>query len=232
MELIQEGGSSATSFIRRGFMGHVFNTSDESNAEIMNISQYALLSVIPVVILNKVVQRFIPEADPDKSSLEILVEIILQLLLMFVGIVFIHRVVTYLPTYSGYKYEHFTVTNVAIAFLIIVLSIQTKLGIKVNILFDRVAELWNGDDSGDRKRNVRNKVRFSEGMSAHMPSQADHLDNSGSSFFPPTSMTPTRAPGGTYDTMMRGSPSVPDTPGPMAANAVLGGSGGFGSSFF
>lgn len=229
MELIQEGGMSASSFVRRGFLGHVFNTSDESNAEIMNITQYTLLSVIPVVMLNKIVQRFIPEADPDKSSLEILVEIILQLVLMFVGIVFIHRIVTFAPTYSGYKYEHLTLTNAVIAFLVVVLSIQTKLGIKTNILFDRVVELWNGEDSSDRKRNVRNKVRFSEGMSAHMPSQADHLDTSGSSFMPPTSMTSTRQPANTYDTMMRGGPSN-EAPGPMAANSVLGG-GGFGSFF-
>ncbi len=231
MEVLQD----AREFSRKGFLGHVFNTSEESTAEMMNVSQYAALAVIPVVILNKMVQRFIPEADPDKSSLEILVEILIQLVAMFLGILLIHRMITYVPTYSGFKYEHLTLTNVVLAFLVIVLSIQTKLGLKVNILFDRISELWNGnDESGNRRNNVRNKVRFSEAMTAHIPSQADHLDHGGyqDSVFPPAPIASTRPSNGTYDTMMRGNPGAGGSaPGPMAANAVLGGSG-FGSSFF
>ena len=63
---------------------------------------------------------------------------------MFVGIIHIHRVITYIPTYSGFKYDNLNLTNVILAFLVIVLSIQTKLGLKVNILIDRGMELWNG----------------------------------------------------------------------------------------
>ena len=37
----------------------------------LNVIQYGLMAIIPVIILNKLVHRFIPEADPDKSSLEL-----------------------------------------------------------------------------------------------------------------------------------------------------------------
>ena len=63
---------------------------------------------------------------------------------MLSGIVFIHRMITYIPSYSGFKYEMLNVTNVILAFLIIVLSLQTKIGLKMNILLDRVMELYNG----------------------------------------------------------------------------------------
>jgi hypothetical protein len=217
------------------FFTHVFNTSDDANAEILNASQYALLAVIPVVILNKLVQKFVPEADPDKSSMELLVEVILQILVMFVGIIFIHRIITYVPTYSSYKYDHMVLTHVILAFLVIVLSLQTKLGIKVNILVDRVSDLWNGTTGGDdKKQGVRNRVRFNEGFSEHASSQADYLDAPGaaSSTFPPaprsTSGSSSGTSSGSYDMMMRGSPPSGGG-GPMAANSVLGGA--FGSLF-
>ena len=83
-------------------------------------------------------QKFIPDADDEKSSLEIFAEVFFQIILMIGGIIIIHRIITYIPTYSGFKYETLSLTNVIIAFLIIVLSIQTKLGIKINVLWDRL----------------------------------------------------------------------------------------------
>ena len=104
--------------------------------------------------MNKSIQRFVPEADSEKSSFEILAEIFIQILIMFIGIILIHRIIIYIPTYSGFKYELLNLTNVILAFLIIVLSIQTKLGIKVNIIVDRVNELWNGPESKkNQKKN-------------------------------------------------------------------------------
>lgn len=229
MEILQE----TTSITKKSFFTHVFSMSEESNAEILNVIQYSVLGVVPIVVLNKSIQRFIPEADPDSSSIEILAEIFIQLIVMFVGIIFIHRIITYLPTYSGFKYENLTLTNVILAFLIIVLSIQTKLGLKVNILFDRIVELWNGP-SIDKKEGMKNKVNVSVPVSRHTPSQADYLDNTNvqQNVFPPAPVATTRQNSvmESYDNMMGGNNQMPDmNPGPMAANGLLGGS--FGSSF-
>jgi hypothetical protein len=220
---------------KKTFLSHVFSTTEEGKAEILNVVQYSLMGVVPVVILNKLIQRFIPEADPDKSSLELLAEIFIQLVVMFCGIIVIHRIITYFPTYSGFKYENLLLTNVILAFLIIVLSIQTKLGIKVNILVDRVYELWNGTDAKEKKDSIKNGVRISQPISKHSPSQADYLDNAGvqSTIFPPAPVATTRQTGmaDVYDHMMpsRGGNDFGLLSGPMAANSVLGGS--FGSSF-
>jgi len=233
MEILHETKDSH----KKSFLSHVFSTTEEGKAEILNVVQYSLMGVVPILILNKLIQRFIPEADPDKSTLELLVEIFIQIIVMFCGIIVVHRIITYAPTYSGFKYESLTLTNVILAFLIIVLSIQTKLGIKVNILFDRASELWNGSSSDNKKTTVKNGVRVSRPSGQHSPSQADHLDNSNTqtSIFPPLPMATTRQNAGTsdsYDNMMstggRGN-DMGMSMGPMAANSLLGGS--FGSSF-
>jgi hypothetical protein len=163
---------------------------------------------------------------------------------MFCGVIVIHRMITYFPTYSGFKYESLTLTNMILGFLIIVLSIQTKLGIKVNILVDRALELWNGP-SHNTNANMKKNVRFSQPIAnTHVPSQADYLDNSQTqtAIFPPAPVATTKPNNtmGGYDFMMGGSSSSnssqaaqPDygmgMMGPMAANGVLGGS--FGSAF-
>jgi hypothetical protein len=238
MDILQE----AKDINKNTFFSHVFSATEEGKAEILNVVQYSIFGVIPIVILNKLIQRFIPDADMDKSSLELLVEILIQLIVMFCGIIVIHRIITYFPTYSGFKYENLVLTNVILAFLIIVLSIQTKLGIKVNILVDRLNDLWNGTSSSDhseKKGNLRTKEPNTR--SSHTPSQADFLDDSQiqNGIFPPAPVSTNRtASNETYDTMMRGggggggggsNSEYGSFMGPMAANSVLGGS--FGSSF-
>ena len=122
----------------QGFISHVFNFDNKSKNELTNIIQYSILAIFPIVILNKTIQRFIPEADETKGSIEVLIEIILQLGLIFVGMFFIHRIITYIPTYSESKYDSLSVINNIISFLIIILSLQTKLGDKMNIIMDRI----------------------------------------------------------------------------------------------
>jgi hypothetical protein len=183
-------------------------------------------------IINSNLLEMCQYASKKKSSLEILVEVFLQLIIMFCGIIVIHRIITYIPTYSGFKYDNLALTNVILAFLIIVLSIQTKLGLKVNILFDRVDELWNGSDTA--KSNIKDSVRVKQPMSnMHPPSQADYLDNQPQGVFPPAPVSTNHAHGDNYDYMMRngngGAAAEYSPPAPVAANGVLGGA--FGSFF-
>ena len=218
---------------KKTFISHVFSTTEEGKSEILNVVQYASLGIIPIVCLNKLIQRFIPEADLDKSTIELLAEIFIQLTVMFCGIIVVHRIITYIPTYSGFKYENLTLTNVILAFLVLVLSIQTKMGIKVNILVDRLSDMWNGDSSSDKKSNVKKNVKVSGGP-RHTPSQADFLDDGAQQMgaFPPAPVAAAKQPNGSYDHMMRGS--AQDNAGyydmgPSPANGLLGGS--FGSMF-
>jgi len=225
MDLLQNGGESIH---RKSFLGHVFSTTEEGKAEILNVVQYACLGVIPIVILNKLIQRFVPEADTEKSSLELLVEVFVQLIVMFCGIIVVHRIISYIPTYSGFKYESLALTNVILAFLIIVLSIQTKLGIKVNILVDRIAELWNGP-SQEKKSGKQGGQGYGQGM--HQVSQADYMDSPQmqGELFPPAPVATVRQGASSAGYARQAAPSMNEYAGPVAANGVLGGS--FGSFF-
>ena len=127
------------------FFNHVFNFDQDTKSELLNLVQYSVLAIIPVVVLNKTIQNVIPEADDSKKSLEILAEVIGQTVMMFVSVFFINRVITFIPTYSKVKYQEMNLFNIILGFLVILLSLQTKLGEKVNILLDRLVERWGGE---------------------------------------------------------------------------------------
>lgn len=118
------------------FVNHVFNFESESKNEIVNIIQYCVLGVIFIALLNKSVQTYLPEIDKDKGTIAIVSEIMIQVIVLFVGVVFIHRIITYIPTMSGIPYADLNVITTILPVLIIMLSVS-KLGEKVSILIDR-----------------------------------------------------------------------------------------------
>jgi hypothetical protein len=156
--------SKATSG-KPGFFKHVFNFNDESKSEMMNIVQYAVLALIPVIIMNKAMQKFVPEADEEKGSPELLAEIVGQVIIMFLGILTIHRIITFIPTHSGEKYADFSVTSIILAMLVIVLSLQTKLGEKVSIIVDRIMEVWEGPKDKKNGKKGQGSVKVSQPIS-------------------------------------------------------------------
>ena len=235
---------------KEGFFKHVFNFDADTKSDLLNIVQYAIIAVIPVIILNKATQRFIPEADDEKNSLELLAEIVIQLLVMFLGIFFINRFITYFPTYSGEKYPQFNVTTIVLAVLVIVLSLQTKLGEKVSILVDRLMELWEGTNSSNEKNKKGakgGKVKVSQpisqgngGMSQSAMNQSLMDGTTSISQLPsypsgnqmPSAMPPQMPDYNNMNQNDQGSPATSGYEGfggLMAANEALGGA--FGSSF-
>jgi hypothetical protein len=140
---------------------------------------------------------------------------------MFIGIILIHRIISYIPTYSGFKYENLTLTNVILAFLVIVLSIQTKLGIKVNILVDRLDEMWNGSSEEKQSSNK---------SSNHVISQSDYMHSAPQgNIFPPAPVVQTKTELPSYSQGTGSSQShMNDMSGPLPANSL---GSAFGSYF-
>ena len=176
------------------------------------------------------IQKIIPDVDSEKSSIEITLEVLIQIIIMFCGIIVIHRMISFIPTYSGFNYDHFALSNVILSFLIIVLSIQTKLGIKVNILVERLVNLWNGHDDDDDSRNNsqnNNKYRVSQTsppsmnssiLNNHISSQSDHLDT-------PLPDRPSIANTNKTNTQQKSYEDAYNM-GPIAANSIIGSSFG------
>lgn len=226
-----------------GFFKYVFNFDDDTKSELLNIMQFSVISLVPVVILNKAMQKYVPEADEQKGSLEILAEIIIQTFVLFVGIFFIKRLVTFVPTYSGIKYPDLSVVNIVLVALVILLSLQTKLGEKVSILWDRIVELWDGNvgkKTKTKENSGNSSIKVIQPISQTQNSQQMAITQSLYS-------QPTKLPdyNSTYVNANDASALIGNTsPGmesmmnmpqggfqePMAANSVLGG-GSFGSNF-
>ena len=237
MESFISGGAPVIPSSSSTFFSKIFSTSSESLSEIYNPIQFAILSFLPLYLLNKSIAMLFPEPNFDSSSLVILAEIIFQILVMIVGIVIIYRFVDYFPTYSGYKYESLSINGPITILIIILLSIQSKLGIKTNILAERFNDLWNGP-AQNAKDNVRKHVRINS-PTQHVPSQADYLDSStmnSNILSPPPAPIATNRPNNSFETMMNTSNSSSYSSdamnaymGPAAANTILGSS--FGSKF-
>jgi hypothetical protein len=239
---------------KKSFFKHVFNFDDDSKSELLNIIQYALIAIIPVVILNKSIGKYVPEADDKKGSLEVSAEIIIQIIVTFIGLLIIHRIITFVPTYSGIKYPEFNIVFIILAILMIMLSLQTKLGEKISILVDRIFELWDGTGNNKKNNNKQTNVKVSQPISGQSgsitgqpmvpPSSQTYTDGTSINSLPTNDMSsannvalsPQQLPN--YNNMYREdtTPLVnAASPGqqegfmePMAANSVLGG-GGFGS---
>ena len=229
----------------KNFFKHVFNFDDDSKSEILNIIQYSLLAIIPIIILNKTMSKYIPESDDVKGSLEISAEIIIQIIVMFMGLLIIHRIITFVPTFSGARYPEFHIVYIILVILMITMSLQTKLGEKVSILVDRLMDLWNGSSSDKKKtKNKNGNVKVSQPIAGQqqminpiMPPPAMYTDGTAISSLP-SDTTTSQMPN--YNNMYK-QDTTPligaANPGgsvegfynePLAANSVLGG-GGFGS---
>lgn len=237
----------------KNFFKHVFNFDDDSKSDILNIIQYALIAIIPIVLLNKTIGKYVPEADDKKSSLEVSAEVIIQIIVTFMGLLIVHRIITFIPTYSGSKYPEFHIVYIILAILMITMSLQTKLGEKVNILVERIMGLWNGTPD-NKKKNSKNAVKVSQPISGQITGQQmqgtgqiTYNDGTAISSLPTNdvqygsenTMQAQQLPN--YNAMYRqdttplvgaASPGVTqESFGPVPASEFLGGGGSFGSAW-
>src|SRR6056300_1702424 len=120
-----------------GFFIYVFNFDNENKMRIMNMLQYTLLAIIPVLLILRGIKHLIPEDDESKGSFEILAESIGQVILIMLAIWITNKIINYIPTYSGEDYPKFNEISFVLPFILILATMQTKLGAKFNILIDR-----------------------------------------------------------------------------------------------
>ena len=218
------------------FFSHVFNFEGEGKADILNVLQYTLISFIPLVALNKIIQYVIPEATDDKGSLEIGMEVIAQVILIFLGLIFVDRFSTYFRTYSGVEYPKHSVLFFSLGILLVVLSLQSKLGEKVSILTDRFIALFGKEETpAEKKKKAKSKGGNPQSQTRYAPDvqmvslPAPPQTNQGTTSIDniPNAMSQS------LENSFTQMPSSMDLGGgmgePMAANSLLGGS--FGSAW-
>lgn len=231
--------------IKNGFINHVFNFDNETKTEALNVGQYLLLAIIPMAFYNYMVDSVIPEVDESKSNLEILAEVVGQLSLVLVGMFFIHRLITFVPTYSGRAMGDMNLFSIILLILVLLYESHTKIGEKTKILLNRVRDMWHGKTTEKKKgKKDPSVVKVSQpisrgGMPTHAPSRADYLQ-SHNAMSSPTQMLPPQNPpsqqiptpdtgasnnmynSGGFNGLVDANSPV-QSQEPMAANAALGG---------
>lgn len=161
-----------------GFLKYLFDLDEDNKHELINLFQYAVIALIPILLILKAIKHFIPEEDETKGSLEIVAETLGQIIFMVGSIWFLDRIIRYIPTYTGAVYGSLNSVSFLIPLLLILSTMQTKFGAKMNILFDRALDAWNGGNNATTTHSPsQTTVRVSQPLAGqHQPSQADHMD--------------------------------------------------------
>ena len=227
-----------------GFINHVFNFDTETKNDLLNIGQYLLLALVPMALYNHLVDSLIPEPDESKGNLELLGEVVGQFVLVLAGLFLIHRLITYVPTYSGRAHGSMNLFSIILIFIVLAYESHTKVGEKMKILIERLAELWEGKKEDDKKKKkdpsvvkVTQPISRAGMPTQHVASRADYL-NSPNAMNSPTQMLPPVASQDIPQTNSGASNQIYNSGGfnglvdannpvmsqePMAANAALGG---------
>ena len=72
------------------------------------------------MLSNHFIDSVIPKVDEKKNNLEILLEVLGQTIMTFGFILLVHRLVTYVPTYSGRAYDGLNLINIILILLVVV----------------------------------------------------------------------------------------------------------------
>ena len=160
--------------VKPTFLNHMLRFDDETKHELSNIIQYVVLAIIPIVTVNKLMKKYIPDADEEKGTFEISFEILIQLIVLLIAIYYINRLIVYIPTYSGTDYPDMNITPLLLIFLVIVLSLQSKLGEKINIIVDRISDLWEGETKLDKNKKKPKTLKEVNQQQVLMKQQEDH----------------------------------------------------------
>ena len=119
------------------FLGYITSITPLEKNELLNVFQYILLVIIPLVLFLKFMKEYIPPESASKSSMEITVEVVIQLCLIFIVFWFIHKVILYIPTYSTVPYEKINLIQMAMPVVFLLFCMKSSISEKVSILLDR-----------------------------------------------------------------------------------------------
>ena len=92
----------------------------------------------------KIVKNYFPEVIATKSTTELTFECVAELVFILLSVYFIDRFASYFTPYSGLRYEKLDLTQTILIFMVVLFTIQTKLGTKMNIVLDRITNSMEG----------------------------------------------------------------------------------------
>jgi hypothetical protein len=213
-ELLIGGGSSS-------FVNYMFSLSEGEKVEIINMLQYLILAIIPILLLNKLIKTYLPPVDRSKSPIEVSTEIVIHLVLLFTFVFFIHKLILFVPTYTKNPYPTINFLPVVLPLLILLFSLDKNLNEKSTILLNKLFVLL-----GLSKENFEE----CEGECPDKKKKVDKRDNvSGMNLMPPPQLAnpstmnfdqPREPPSRNSDYEQTQQYGIPYMNEPVAANEI------------
>ena len=141
------------------FVEHMTNLSSLEKNELLNMSQYILLAIIPLALFLKVMKMYVPEGDDEKNTIEIAIEVVVQSIAIFVVFFFIHKWVIFFPTYSKAPYSNLNLIQIILVVLFLMLCMKNAFSEKVSILLDRGLSVLGLKDEPRKKEKDMEKEK-------------------------------------------------------------------------
>ena len=139
-----------------GFFQYITTFDTKVKNDLLNMMQYTLMIILPIVLMDKGITDLFSSDIDDKNNVELAFEVIGEVTLLIIGMYYSHRLVCYVPTYSGEPYTNMNFTSVLFMFVVIVFTFQTTLRSKVDILLDRLYEYVFGISGFEPMKNNKN----------------------------------------------------------------------------
>ena len=135
----------------KSFFTHMTSFDKNQKAEYMNMVQYGFLALIPILLINKGIGELFSPNTEDKTTIELSLEVSVQLFILISSIYLVHRLVTYIPTYSEIPYSGIDFIGTVLGFILIIFSFQTHVNEKAQLIFQNVYSMVTGHVSEERK---------------------------------------------------------------------------------
>lgn len=142
MEIINDTHSVSSN---NNFYQYITSFDSDQKYELMNMIQYALLIIVPVLLLNKGIEELIAPSIENKTTFELSLELVSEILLIMMGMFFIHRLVSYIPTYSEKPYTSFSLIGFVFSFVTVLLHTDNSIKTKLNHIYEKVYEYISGN---------------------------------------------------------------------------------------
>ena len=227
MENTTMGGGGVKTKISREtpFFEYITTLTQNEKCDILNMIQYGGLTILPFLILLRFMDEYVPTENPYKNTSEIVIEVVLEFILILVAFFFIHKLVLYVPTYSKMEYDRISLLSGILPLIFIMLTLNTKLREKLNILFERLLVALGLKKEGmeNKKPENTNTTVAQSGSNTQLPPAPQIDDRLLGGVTPQRGEVSQMIPQGGGDMSVE-SNEMMNIQEPMAANSVLGAS--------
>ena len=136
------------------FTEHLF---DGSGNNIMNSIQYTAMCIIPLLLVNHLLETQLPVFSQHTPPVTLVIEIAIHMVILLIVLYFVDRVVRFFPSASGETYGSVSFETIGMILVLLVVNARnSNLGKKLLHLTRNVRERFIGQEGMDNKK-IHNK---------------------------------------------------------------------------